>query len=104
MNAHLEPAELVGEIGPFGSTASRVACGRMNRLPPVTSISTIFVMLTSPIRHFIIACPLVCESPQIGEIIGPAGPRVTVVGKFYTRTIDGRVGGVECVLIFSGLD
>jgi hypothetical protein len=34
--------------------ASGVACGRMNRLPPVTSSSTIFVTVTSPIRHFIL--------------------------------------------------
>jgi hypothetical protein len=27
----------------------------MNRLPPVTSSSTILVTVTSPIRHFIIA-------------------------------------------------
>jgi hypothetical protein len=26
----------------------------MNRLPPVTSSSTIFVTVTSPIRHFIL--------------------------------------------------
>ena len=42
---------------PIGKIASGVACGRMNRLPPVTSSSTILVTVTSPIRHFIIAVP-----------------------------------------------
>src|SRR5215471_8417515 len=42
---------------PIGNTASRVACGRMNRLPPVTSSSTILVTVTAPIRHFI-CCPI----------------------------------------------
>src|SRR5215469_12071010 len=40
---------------PIGNTASRVACGRMNRLPPVTSSSTILLTVTAPIRHFIAA-------------------------------------------------
>ncbi len=35
----------------IGNTASGVACGRMKRLPPVTSSSTIFVTVTSPIFH-----------------------------------------------------
>jgi hypothetical protein len=35
----------------IGSTASRVACGRMKRLPPTASSSTILVTVTSPIRH-----------------------------------------------------
>jgi len=39
----------------MGSTASRVAWGRMNRLPPVVSSSTILVTVTSPICHCIIA-------------------------------------------------
>src|SRR5262249_2152196 len=37
----------------IGRIASGLACGRMNRLPPVTSSSTILVTVTSPIRHFI---------------------------------------------------
>src|SRR5271166_6213742 len=43
---------------PIGNTASRVACGRMNRLPPVASNSTILVTVTSPICHFIAASPM----------------------------------------------
>src|SRR5262245_1626926 len=41
----------------MGSTASRVAWGRMNRLPPVVSSSTILVTVTSPICHRIVALP-----------------------------------------------
>jgi hypothetical protein len=35
----------------------------MNRLPPVTSISTILVTVTSPIRHFIASVLLLTFSP-----------------------------------------
>jgi hypothetical protein len=42
-----------GRSHPIGMIVSGVACGRINRLPPVTSSSTIFVTVTSPIRHFI---------------------------------------------------
>jgi len=43
-----------GRSHSIGMIASGVACGRMNWLPPVTSNSTIFVTVTSPIRHFIV--------------------------------------------------
>ena len=38
----------------IGLIASGVASGRMNRLPPVVSNSTIFVTVTSPIFHFML--------------------------------------------------
>ena len=51
--------------------ASRVAWGRMNRLPPVVSSSTIFVTVTSPICHFIVRLHS-CASKPGGEHIGVA--------------------------------
>ena len=53
----------------MGRMASRVAWGRMNRLPPVVSSSTIFVTVTSPICHFI-ARLRVCADMTGGEHIG----------------------------------
>ena len=47
----------------MGRMASRVAWGRMNRLPPVVSSSTIFVTVTSPICHFIVSSTRLCTCP-----------------------------------------
>ena len=51
--------------------ASRVAWGRMNRLPPVVSSSTILVTVTSPICHFIVRLQG-CATSTRGEHIDVA--------------------------------
>src|SRR6516164_1897503 len=56
----------------MGSTASRVAWGRMNRLPPVVSSSTILVTVTSPICHCIVVLP--CQAEHIDDARPMRGP------------------------------
>src|SRR5580693_4642709 len=63
----------------------------MNRLPPVTSISTILVTVTSPIRHFICRIPLrgLQEISQ-GMRPGASTPVVSVL-LVSTKTINDNV-------------
>ena len=68
-----------GRSQAIGWIASRVACGRMKRLPPVTSSSTILVTVTSPIRH--------CIAPSL------------LVPRVHRRiTIAAHVGGTAVAL------
>jgi hypothetical protein len=49
-----------GRIQPMSRHASGVASGKMNRVPPAISSSTIRVIVTSPTRHR----PFIGISPQ----------------------------------------
>jgi hypothetical protein len=56
----------------IGRIASGVACGRIKRLPPVTSSSTTLVTVTSPMRHFITTTALpICVERKIDSALPP---------------------------------
>src|SRR5689334_8835567 len=58
----------------IGLMASGVACGSRNLLPPVASISTILVTVTSPMVHFMPNAPVYREcSPDGPACANPPG-------------------------------
>ena len=65
-----EDGDCFAHVSQFGLHVCQLACGRMNRLPPVTSSSTILVTVTLPICHFIALCSAGGGNPSATQSAG----------------------------------